>query len=253
MTLDPPQIRRQLRFDVARLRAAAEGLAEVDGKLRDLKRRLQERARQLASEADGGPRSVPVGDRSPVVAIPSLRAAQAQATAELARRAALGEILKQQGAVSLVATMAVARWLEALMRSLPEDGRSLEARAAAAKSHIDAGRLAHRVLRATQRGAGLVRGCGKLTCAVVVCELAPADLREELDAHVRDGWARAMGTLGHDTEAALAGVSAALREGARLLEGVARRAGPAADELLARAEAVEVEVEVALERSIPGA
>lgn len=184
----------------------------------------------------------------PVDRVP-LRAAQAQATAELARRAALREVLRHSGALSLVAAMAVSRWVEAILASAGGAG-DVERRVSMAKGHIDAGRLAHRMLATLRRGRGLRSGCGQLVCAVVVAELASPGIEEFLAEQIDDGWVRALAARGvHDDRGVLAAASAALRQGAELLEGMAEGAEPAARELVARAEGVEQEIERQLVRS----
>lgn len=257
-------IRHHLRFDVARLRAAACRLQAVDGDLRTLRARLEARARALAAEADGEPAPRLDAEEPEEVGLTALRVAQAQATAELARRATLGEVLRHADAFSLIATMAVARWIDTLVSSLPPANRvssphreapgtalpaDLERRAALAKGHIDAGRIAHRMLASLKRRAGLRSGCGQLVCAVVVAELAPADLQEYLDEQIEEGFVRALKARGVKEPAdAMAAASAALREGARLLESMTARAAPAAEALLAQAAVVEERIESVMRR-----
>jgi hypothetical protein len=239
----PEKLRHHLRFDVARLRAAAIELQAVDDALSGLKRQLEARARELAAEAlaEPAPQGQEAGDAVPR----PLRTAQAQATAELARRAALGEILRSAGSLPLIATMAVSRWVRSMLDTLPGgEGGRLERRAALVKGHIDAGRIAHRMLASLRSRAGLRSGCGQLVCAVVVAELAPNDLRAVLDEQIEEGWVRARSARGVRGEAdALAAASAGIREAARLLEAMARRARPAAENLVAQAEDVEARVE----------
>lgn len=240
-------VRHHLRFDVARLRAAAARLQGVDDGLRGLRFRLEARARILTDEADGEPCPRSEEDPGHELDIVPLRTAQAQATAALARRAALGEVLAHSGALSLVAAMAVSRWVQAVL-TLSETRRiPAERLNTLAKGHVDAGRLAHRMLATLRSKAGLRSGCGQLACAVVVAELAPCEASEFLDEQIEEGLARALHARGVRDEAhALSAASAAIREGARLLERMAERAEPAAEDLLSRAERVEADVEAKL-------
>lgn len=236
-------LRHHLRFDVRRLQSAALRLQSVDATLRSLKDRLQERAVRLTAEAGGEP-CAPAGDEEDWEHPVALRTAQAQAMADLARRATLREVLRQAGALSLVATMAVARWIEALVLSTEEGAEGdLARRQAQAKGHIDAGRIAHRMLATLRSRAGLRSGCGQLVCAVVVAEMTPPDLAEFLNEEIEEGYTRALNARGVDDEAGvLTAASAALREGARLLERMAARAEPAAQVLLDKAQTLESDV-----------
>ncbi len=228
------QIRDHLRFDVARLARAAERLKTVDAQLRRLRGKLEQRAFTLAEDGVN-PRGSAGLDAAPI------RSAQAQATADLARRAALGDVLRHSGALPLVASMAVSRWVDAI-RVLPGEG-SRNRRIAAAKGHIDAGRIAHRMLATLRSRSGVRSGCGQLVCAVVVAELSPPDLCSFCSEQVEEGWERALAARDiHDEDSALGAASAALREGARLLESMARRAELAVGSLLEQAEAVEARV-----------
>lgn len=239
---DAATLRAYFRLDVARLRRSARRLRDVDGALRELKRRLEYRTVQLRDEARRAETGAEDGP-GPVATLP-IRNAQAQATAELARRAALGEVLRHASALSLVSTMAVARWVEAVEGQLPESGGSERRRRALAKGHIDAGRIAHRTLVSLRRRAGLRSGCGQLACAVVVAELAPPDLGPFLDEQIEEGYQRALRARGvHRPDDALAAVAAALREGTRLLDRMVASAAPAAEDLLRQADEVEARVE----------
>ena len=241
--MDPSErIRHYLRFDVARLRASTVRLQSVHSTLQTLRERLEARAGLLAREATEAWNPAP-GQPSPGVTALPVRTAQAQATAELARRAALGEVLRHSGALPLIATMAVARWVEAILNGLPSTELSLEKRAALAKGHIDAGRLAHRMLATLRPRAGLRSGCGQLVCAVVVAELAPPDLEAFVAEEIEDGWVRALGARGVlNEDDALRAASCAVREACRLLESMTARAAPAAAELVEQAEEVEARV-----------
>lgn len=236
-------IRHQLRFDVARLGQAAARLQGVDDGLRALKHRLEARSRVLRDEAAGV--AEPLEPEPALCPVTPIRSAQAQATAELARRAALGEVLRHAGTLPLLATMAVSRWLDALQSQLPADAAGEDperhARAQAlAKGHIDAGRLAHRMLRTMRRGTGMRSGCSQLVASVVVAELAPPALGGFVAEQIEEGMERALRFRGVRAEAdALRAASAALREGARLLESMADRAEAAVAQLRDQADAVE--------------
>lgn len=240
---DAAALRARFRLDIARLRQSATKLRTVDGDLRALKHRLERRAAELRDEAGSASEHHLDDTPGPVSRLP-IRMAQAQATAELARRAALGELLRHANALALVCTMAVSRWIEAIERPPGEGARSESRRQALAKGHIDAGRVAHRTLAMLRRGRGLESGCGQLVCALVVSEIAPPGLERYLDEQIEEGFARASRSRGD--EAVYAAVSAALREGARLLESMAERAGPGASELLRQADDIEARVEADL-------
>jgi hypothetical protein len=235
--LTPEDVRRRLAFDVARLRSAAERLEGVDALLRRLRSQLQQRAQQLAGQ--GQSRVEPeLGGSGTVM----LRYAQAQATAEIARRAALGEVLRHAHALALIASMAVGRWIFALasLRSGPQPRGVL-------RGHIDAGRVAYRLLALFSPGEELRRGCGQLTSAAVVRELIHPDDAELVDEQLEEGLFRGrQASAAGSEEEAVATASRALRAAARLLESMAAEAEPAARELLAEAEGVEARVEAAL-------
>lgn len=226
-------IRATLAFDVQRLRTAARRLDAVDSGLMALKRRLEARATNLTDEARqhvepemGGEGAVP------------LRYAQAQATAELARRAKLGEVLTQVGRLSLIASMAVNRWVSALNKAdakvLPEF---------VLKGHIDAGRVAHRMLVTLRPRDKLRSGCGQLASSVLVAELVHPDNLAFVEEQIVEGLFRGRNARGlRSDEDVLSAVSRALRAGAKLLERMADKAEPAAQTLAQQAEAVESEV-----------
>src|SRR5688572_3327874 len=157
-------VRERLSFDVERLRAAAHRLEGVDARLRDLRKRLEARAAHLAEQAKDGV----VDDEGGV----QIRRSQAHATAHLAKRAALGEVLRSSSPVSLIAAMAASRWVGALKNLASEKTGETTI-----KAHIEAGRVAHRLLGILKPKGGIRSGTGQLTSAVVVAELAhPANL-----------------------------------------------------------------------------
>ena len=246
------ELREYFRFDIARLRMAAGRLQQVDDQLKKLRSRLEARAIELAIEADGGPPGDGGEDGSiGEIRVVTLRAAQAQATAELARRSALQEVLGhyQVGALPLIATMAVTRWIDALVSSVESGPRSQ--REALAKGHIDAGRIAHRMLATLRRRAGLRSGCGQLVCALVVAELSPRDLDELLSDQIEDGWVRALSARGvHSDKDAFNAVSAALREASRLLERMASQAEAACLALMKEESLLETRVKEGLKQRI---
>ncbi|MBX2811214.1 MAG: hypothetical protein KTR25_05370 [Myxococcales bacterium] len=236
------------RFEIARLKLSAQRLQAVDHALRELRQRLETRAIALSQEADGDP---PIHDSPDTSVTPSvdgvpmasLRAAQAQATAELARQAALGEVLKHAGVFHLVAAMAVSRWIEAIAISVSSPVANRAHREALLKSHIDAGRVVHRMLVALRSQAGLRSGCGQAVCALVVAELAPPDLADFAQEQIEEGWERACRAHGVRSEQdARRAISQALREGAHLVEGLATKAEVAAQKLLQEEVLVEVRV-----------
>jgi len=232
-SLSAADIRRALAFDVQRLRTAAHRLDAVDSALLTLKRKLEARAHNLTDEAAqhaepelGGQGAVP------------LRYAQAQATAELARKAKLGEVLTRVGRLSMIASMAVNRWVSALQRAhaevLPEF---------VLKGHIDAGRLAHRMLVTLKPRDRLKSGCGQLASAVLVAELVHPDNLPFVEEQLIEGLYRGRNARGvASDEEVLAAASRALRAGAKLLERMADKAEPAAHDLTKEAEAIEEQV-----------
>jgi hypothetical protein len=237
--LEPAEVRARLAFDVARLRDAARRLEAVDRDLLALRAGLERRARELAGEGTS-----PVVPELGGTGQAQLRYAQAQATAELARRAALGEVLRHGHRLALVASMAVGRWLAAL----GELGRAPQPDAVV-KGHIDAGRLAHRILASLRPGDRLLSGCGQLTSAAVVADLVhPANaafVLEQLEEGLYRG--RHARGVGSDLEV-VAASSRALRAAARLLTAVEAQAGPAAASLAVQAEGLEARVAAALGR-----
>lgn len=230
-------IRAQLSFDVERLRAAAGRLQTLDRALVRLKTDLEVRAVTLSGAATA--RRVPElgGDGSV-----ALHHAKAQATAALARRAKLGEILARAGRLSLVACMAVNHWIRALNTAsrgpLPN---------AVVKGHIDAGRVAHRMLVALRRKDRLRSGCGRLASAVVVAEFAHHDNLAFVHEEILEGLFCGRNARGMVTDQdVVAAASRALRAGATLLEQMARRAEPGIRTLAAEADRLEADVEARL-------
>lgn len=230
-------IRARLAFDVERLRGAARRLEDIDRSLLTLKRALEKRVEALTGE--GTSRTDAEIHGSGVVHI---RYAQAQATAHLARRAALGELLQHSNRLSLIASMAVSRWVAALFE--------LGAKRAAdgtIKAHIDAGRIAHRMLVTLRPQADLRSGCGQITSAAVVAEFVHPDDLAFVEDQLEEGLFRGMKARGiHGPEDVLSAASRGLRAAAELLEHMARKAEPAAAELLAQADGLEERVEADL-------
>src|SRR5258708_3217337 len=102
------EVRSRLHFDVERLRQAAHRLEKIDHQLTSLRRGLETRAAHLAREAmSSGPTHAGEG-------IVQIRRSQAQATAHLAKRAALGEVLRSSSPLALIAAMAASRWVGSL-------------------------------------------------------------------------------------------------------------------------------------------
>lgn len=234
-----PELRAALAFDVQRLLSASKRLQEVDEALTTLERKLEARAVRLSADATAAVDPELGGDGTV-----QLRYAQAQATAELARRAKLGEILSQVGQLSRIASMAVSRWVSALHRAhaevLPEF---------VLKGHIDAGRVAHRMLVTLRRRDKLKSGCGQLASAVLVAELVHPDNLAFVEEQIIEGLFRGRNARGVRTdEEVVAAASRALRAAADLLESMATRAEPAMKALLDKAEAVEADVAETLER-----
>jgi len=219
------EVRERLGFDVERLRAAAQRLEGVDAKLGELRRRLEARAAHLAEEA------MNVSSGGTV----QLRRSQAHATAHLAKRAALGEVLCSSSPLSLIAAMAASRWvgaLKALARA--------KASEAALRAHIEAGRVAHRLLAVLRPKGGVKSGVGQLTSAVVVAELAHPANSAFVDEQIEEGLDRARSARGvRDADEAIEAASRALRAAAELLESMADRAEPEAERLTLEADRVE--------------
>lgn len=237
LELDPAGVRQRLAFDVERLRGAASRIERVDEALARLKRELEHRATALAGQATSRVLPELGGD-----GLFQIRHAQAQATAELARRATLGEVLAHSGRLALIASMAVSRWVSALAQL----GRSPHAEVVI-KGHIDAGRLAHRMLVTLRPQDDLKSGCGQVASAVVVAELVHQDNLAFVSEQIEEGLVRGQSARGvHSPEDVVAAASRALRSAASLLERMAKDAEPAALDLSRRADEVEAEVARAL-------
>jgi hypothetical protein len=222
-------IRDRLSFDVERLRGAVTRLEAVDRALVELKARLEQRATRLADDAHGAGPLIGGDGRAPIAI------AQAQATANLARRAALGEVLASSSPLALIAAMAARRWVSAL-QSLSKT----ESSQAVLKSHVDAGRIAHRMLVMLRPRYALRSGVGQLVSAVVVAEFLHPSNREDIEEQIEEGLHRARFARGvRSEEDAIAAASRALRAFADLVESKADRAEPAARRLLDEAEVVE--------------
>lgn len=236
-TMTADGIRARLAFDVERLRTAAHRLEAVDRSLLQLKRALERRVEALTGEATNTSDAEIHGS-----GVVQIRYAQAQATAQLARRAALGEVLQHSGRLSLVASMAVNRWVAALV-----DLGTAQASPTAIRAHVDAGRIAHRMLATLRPHADLRSGCGQITSAAVVAEFVHPDDRAVIDEMLEEGLfhgRKARGVRADDD--VLAAASRALRTGAELLEQMATKAEPAAADLLAQADVVEAQVAAVL-------
>jgi hypothetical protein len=236
MMPSPSEVRRRLAFDIERLAAAADRMERVDAQLHALRRHLQDRACSLSEGATGVERPESDG-------LIHIQYAKAQATAELARKATLRDVLTHSGALSLIASMAVTRWVAALRELTKAPAAELQI-----KAHIDTGRLAYRTLSVLRPKHGLLTGCGHLTSAVVVAEFVHPDdapfIEDELEVALDRGrTARGIGTI----EDVVTVASKAIRAGAELLESMALEAEPAAADLLAKADAVEATVEASLQ------
>ena len=238
------EIRAALAFDVQRLRGAVLRLEEVDAALLRLRRDLEDRAYVLTGEATH--QLQPEIDGDGTVAV---RYAQAQATAQLAQRAKLGEILGRVGQLSLIASMAVSRWVGALHRAAHQAHPDF-----VLKGHIDAGRVVHRMLATLRPQEQLKSGCGQLASAVVAAELVHPHNLAFVHEQIVEGLLRGRNARGIKTDAdVIAAVSRALRAAATLLESMADTADPVVRALHAEAERVEEAVAEALDRGARGA
>lgn len=237
--LDPDAARTRLRFDVERLRSAYGRLDDVENHLRDLRRHLQHRSHSLAGQAEQTGRA---GDTDHDPSTIALWMAQAQAIADLASRASLNEILWRQGRLSLVACMAVSRWVNALdaLGKRPVSESVID-------RHVKAGRLAHRTLRTVRPRSGMRKYCGLLTSSIVVAEFVHPETLPTIRVQIGAGIERAR-RGGREDDVIVEAVSAALRTAARLVDMMADRAEPKARAIAARAETVEAEVAAQLSR-----
>ena len=239
MTADPSpsSIRAALAFDVQRLRRAADRVGAVERALRRLERDLALRATTLTGAA-----TCQTAVEMDAAGQVHLRYAQAQATAQLARRAKLGELVGQVGRLTMIASMAVNRWVSAL-----DELAAGPAPEFVLKGHIDAGRLAHRMLCTLKRRDKLRSGCGQLASAVMVADLVHPDNLAFVEEQIAEGLFRSRNGRGvKNAEEAIGAASRALRAAAGLLESIADRAEPAARALEAEAERVEATVAAAL-------
>lgn len=232
----PEAVRARLAFDVERLRASALRLEAVDEQLSGLKARLEARASALASEARGAGPLLGGDGRA------QIRSAQAHATALLALRAALGEVLRSPSPLALIVAMAVGRWVGALkeLRLAPVSETTIRA-------HIEAGRIAHRLLVTLRPRDELRSGLGQLTSAVVVAEFVHEANLDDVDEQIDEGLHRAQTARGvRSPEDAVEIASRGLRAAARLLESMAERGEPAVFALLQEADVVEADVALRL-------
>lgn len=235
--MDARTIRTRLAFDVERLRTAATRLDAVEQGLTHLRKQLEARAQSLASAATSEPAVELAGD-----GLVQIRYAQAQATANLARRATLGEVLRHSGRLALIASMAMNRWVWALM-ALGDRGVT----EAVVKGHIDAGRIAHRMLATLRPKDKLKSGCGQITSAVVVAEFVAGEQARFVAEQIEEGLHRGRRAIGVRTDDdVLDAASRALRAGALLLESMSASAEPAAEDLRRTANGIEAEVEANL-------
>lgn len=230
--LSASRVRERLAFDVERLRAAAHRLEHADALLRELRGRLETRAADLADDAktNAGEERV------------HIQRSQAHATAHLAKRAALGEVLRSSSPLSLIAAMAASRWVGALKQLAVEKVNESTIRA-----HIEAGRVAHRLLGVLKPKTGIKSGAGQLTSAVVVAELAHPANAAFVAEQIEEGLDRARTARGvFNYDDAIEAASRALRTAAELLESMADRAEPAAVALVDEADGVEEKIAAAL-------
>jgi hypothetical protein len=222
------RVRERLSFDVERLRAAAHRLEGVDARLRELRDRLETRAADLAHDAKAAAGHEAV----------HVQRSQAHATAHLAKRAALGEVLRSSSPLALIAAMAASRWVGALKQLSKEKTGEATIRA-----HIEAGRVAHRLLGVLKPKGGIRSGVGQLTSAVVVAELAHPLNATFVEEQIEEGLDRARAARGvFNEDDAIEAASRALRTAAELLETMADRAEPSACALVQEADGVEERV-----------
>lgn len=235
-------LRARFRFDVARLRSAAARVDEVDRQLRG--------ARDSLRSKSGGWTKLAIDLRHPELGGSEgvqLLYAKAHAAAALSRRATLRELLSTAvDGLAIVSSMATSRWVASLqgLRDHPHGETLL-------RSHIEAGRMAYRVLRSVRRQLRHVEGLGQLTSAIVVLEFAHPTDQAYVAGHAFEGLARARSNA-EETEGdeVLYGyASAALREATSVLESVAARSEPLATKLVGDADLLEARVEAGLEPS----
>ena len=227
-------VRSRLGFGVSRLANAATRLEDIDIALYQLKCRLEDRAQKLAEEGNA------MDDVPGSYGEKRIRLAQAHATAQLARRAVLTETLRsRRRAISVMAALAVSRWVSALRQISPEPVGHRKTRL-----HIESGRIACRVLRSVRRGRGLKEGVSLLGSALVVAEFVHPDDYATAEKSIEDGLHRARFSRAiHSQEQAIEACSLLLGEAAHILEQIAERAEPAVDHLLAESTRVESDVQ----------
>ena len=232
-------LRTRFRFDVARLRAAAVRVDEVDRQLKLAREGLSLRSGHWAKLAldlrlpeSEGPEPVQV------------LYAKAQAASLLARRAGLRDLLATAvDGLAVVSSMATSRWVS----SLQGLGRYPHGEALV-RPHIEAGRVAYRVLRSVRRVLEHVEGLGQFTSALVVAEFVHPRDADYVAGHLREGLrrARAHAAPNQSDEVLFGYCSDALREATFLLESVADRSEPLARALVGEADGLEAHVEAEL-------
>jgi hypothetical protein len=171
--------------------------------------------------------------------------AKAHASALLARRAGLRELLSSAAdGLALVSSMATSRWVASLqgLRRYPHGD-------ALVRPHIEAGRVAYRVLRSVRRNLTHVAGLGQLTSSLVVLEFVHPKDADYVAAQLEEGLRRARHNRGsEETDEDLFGYcSAALREATLILESVADRSEPLVVDLVGEADQLEAEIEARLQ------
>lgn len=232
-------LRARFRFDVARLRAAAVRVDEVDRQLKQAREGLRSRSGRLAKLAlDLRYPELEGSERVQVLY------AKAQAASVLARRAGLRDVLSTAvDGLALVSSMATSRWVASLQGlSRHPHGETL------VRPHIEAGRVAYRVLRSVRRSLEHVEGLGQLTSTLVVAEFVHLKDDDYVAIHLLDGLKRARkNAQSHQSDEVLFGyVSEALREATNLLEAVADRSEPLTRVLVGEADELEAHVEARL-------
>jgi hypothetical protein len=236
--MEVAEVRRRLSFGVSRLAEAAARLQDIDACLYELKIKLEQRALELADEGnaidDDDTRSY--GEKR-------VRLAQSQAVAQLARKAVLTEILRsRKKAISLMAAVAVSRWISSLRNIAPEPVGHTKVRL-----HIESGRVACRLLRLLRRGRGLKEGVSLLGSAIVVAEFVHPDDFETASIAIKEGLHRGLFSRSiHSRDQAIEACSVLLGEAAHVLEQIAARAEPAVDALLVRSTSLEQDVQTEL-------
>lgn len=232
-------LRARFRFDITRLRSAAVRVDEVDRRLRLARESLGIRSRAFAKLGLDLERPE-LGGTERV----QLLYAKAHAAALLARRAGLRDLLSSAAdGLALVSSMATSRWVASLhgLRRYPHGD-------ALVRPHIEAGRVAYRVLRSVRRSLTHVEGLGQLTSALVVLEFVHPKDEAYVAAHVLEGLSRARSNRapGQTDEMLFGYCSAALREATLILEAVADRSEPLVAGLVGEADQLEADIEARL-------